>query len=148
MLGNASDAGWQPARSDGKWPLPQFRGIRRRRQLNKPDFRSVSSKTSRLRAMLPEYMSGTVLARTRSILLGFITTIRDGGRFQPGEALVVHRQPNQGYRDISRRSSEGHGAEVTRPPHVMRVGRGRLLGGHIHRWDHSEPAQAFAVAKA
>ena len=129
MLANTNAAERQLARPDGKRPLPQPRRVPRRRQLNQPDFGSVSCKAPRVRATLPEYMSGIVLARLRRLWLGFIsfTADRGGGRFLPCEALVVHCQPNQGDRDISRRSGEGHGAEVTRPPHVMRVGRGRLL---------------------
>jgi hypothetical protein len=64
-----------------------------------------------------------VVAGSRKLRLLFMGIIvgRDGGPSLLREALIVHRQPNKGDRDISCRSSECHGAEVTRPPHVVRV---------------------------
>jgi hypothetical protein len=64
-----------------------------------------------------------VVAGSRKLRLLFMGIIvgRDGGPSLLREALIVHRQPNKGDRDISRRSGECHGAEVTRPPHVVRV---------------------------
>jgi hypothetical protein len=79
-------------------------------------------------APLAADISGAVvvaaLPNLKLLLMGILVG-RDGGRSLLREVLVVDRQPNEGDRDISRRSSECHCAEVTRPPQMLHGGRGR-----------------------